>query len=386
MCVYSRDLFNQEDKSRFPFLGNQVYCLYNSLPKDFKNRTTLKVFKDYVNDWKSKITPFSFNKIKNLINSLFEEKEIPIEIKNLLENLDNIINNYGLVKVESVEMGEKEPTFDFYMPETSSFILEGVITHNTTLTLHAIAEAQKLKMQAGFIDMEHAFNADYAETIGVNVEELFFTQPDYGEEALNILIDMVKSHLFGLIVVDSVASLVPKSELEGEVGEAKMGVQARMMGQAMRKVVALAEKANCTIIFINQTREKIGVMFGDPTTTSGGNALKFACSQRLHITQSSKLKNGEDIYGNTVRVNVIKNKIGKPFKKTQFNLIYGKGIDKLAEIIDLAVETEVMKKAGAGWYSYGETKLCQGNDKLVALLEDNPELLEEIKTKTMAKL
>lgn len=251
----------------------------------------------------------------------------------------------------------------------------------TTLALHAIAQAQVQGLTSAFIDMEHAFNRDYAEQIGVDTENLLFTQPDYGEEALMILEKLIESGKVKFAVVDSVSALIPKAELEGEVGESKMGLQARMMAQAMRKIVGKANKNNCTVIFINQIREKIGVMFGDPTTTPGGFALKFAASQRLRTYVGVKLKDGETIVGHVIRISILKNKIGSPHRKVELNLIYGYGFNRLSEMLEIAVERDIVKKAGGGWYSYGETKLGQGTDKVLALLNDNPELLSEIEKK-----
>jgi recombination protein RecA len=247
----------------------------------------------------------------------------------------------------------------------------------TTLALHAIAQFQKLGMLAAFIDMEHAFNSEYAETIGVDTKKLLFTQPDFGEEALSIVEKLVESKKVGLIVLDSVAALIPKAELEGEMGEAKMGLHARMMGQAMRKLVGISNKSNTTLLFINQTRFKIGVMFGDPTTTTGGEALKFATSQRIQTIASTKIiKDGEPV-GNKVIVKNIKNKIGVPFKRTEFNLIYGKGIDVFGEIVDLIIDSGALKQSGS-WFSFNDVKLAQGKENLRLILQDNPELLQEI--------
>lgn len=260
---------------------------------------------------------------------------------------------------------------EIYGPEASG---------KTTLTLHAIAEAQKLGITCGFIDMEHAFNKSYAEMIGVDCSKLFFTQPDYGEEALMIAEELVKNGV-GLVVVDSVATMIPKAELEGEYGESKMGLHARMMSQAMRKINTLVSKNKSTLIFINQTRNKIGVMFGDPTTTTGGEALKFYASQRIEVASSSKIKDPEgNIIGNSVRTKIIKNKMASPFKVAKFNLFYGFGIDTLGEIIEMLIEKAIIKKSGS-WYSYGDHKLGQGENQLRTLLEDNPELFEELKNK-----
>jgi recombination protein RecA len=258
-------------------------------------------------------------------------------------------------------------------------IFGGEGSGKTTLSLHAIASFQKKGGLAGFVDMEHAFNKEYAQTIGVDTDELYFTQPDHGEEALTIVEEFIKTGAVGLIVIDSVAALIPKAELEGEIGESKMGLHARMMSQAMRKLVGVSNKAKCTLIFINQTREKIGVMFGDPTTTTGGNALKFYASQRLRVTSGAKLADPKgEIFGNTVRVNVIKNKIGSPYTKAEFDLVFGEGIDTIGEFIDICDEANIISKAGGGWYSYGETKLGQGKANVKKTLQDNPELMEEL--------
>lgn len=252
----------------------------------------------------------------------------------------------------------------------------------TTIALHAIFEAQKLGQRAAFIDMEHALNLEYAETLGVDVKNLLHSQPDTGEEALGIAEELVRLGI-EMICFDSVAAMIPKSELEGEYGESKMGLHSRMMSQGMRKITGVANKAKATLIFINQTRLKIGVVFGDPTTTTGGEAMKFYSSQRIHILASTKLKdeNGE-IYGQETTVKVVKNKIGKPHIKVKINIIYGQGIDSLGEIIDVAVDLGIIEKKGS-FFSYEEHKLGQGINNLRKTLSDNPELLEEIKKKSL---
>lgn len=260
---------------------------------------------------------------------------------------------------------------EIYGPESSG---------KTTLTLHAIAEVQKQGGIAAFIDAEHAFDRVYAENLGINTEDLIISQPDNGEQALEIADNLIRSGAIDLIVVDSVAALTPKAEIEGEMGDSKMGLQARLMSQALRKLTGTISKTNCCCIFINQLREKIGVMFGNPETTTGGNALKFYASVRLDIRRISQIKDTEGVTGNRARVKVVKNKVAPPFRQAEFDIMYGKGISKVGEIIDLGVDKEIVKKSGS-WFSYGDTKLGQGRDAVKQLLEDNPELAEEIELK-----
>ncbi|WP_338732192.1 recombinase RecA [Mangrovimonas cancribranchiae] len=261
---------------------------------------------------------------------------------------------------------------EIYGPESSG---------KTTLTLHAIAEAQKAGGIAAFIDAEHAFDRFYAEKLGVDIDNLIISQPDHGEQALEIADNLVRSGAIDIIVVDSVAALTPKSEIEGEMGDSKMGLHARLMSQALRKLTASISKTNCTMVFINQLREKIGVMFGNPETTTGGNALKFYASVRLDIRRSTQIKdsNGE-VSGNKTRVKVVKNKVAPPFKTAEFDIMYGEGVSKVGEILDIAVDYNVVKKSGS-WFSYGDTKLGQGRDAVKALIKDNPELMEELEEK-----
>ncbi|HDR67593.1 MAG TPA: recombinase RecA [Bacteroidaceae bacterium] len=265
---------------------------------------------------------------------------------------------------------------EIYGPESSG---------KTTLAIHAIAEAQKNGGIAAFVDAEHAFDRFYAQKLGVDIENLYISQPDNGEQALEITDHLIRSGAIDVIVIDSVAALTPKSEIEGEMGDSKMGLQARLMSQALRKLTANISKTNTTCIFINQLREKIGVMFGNPETTTGGNALKFYSSIRLDIRRIGQLKEGEDIQGNRTRVKVVKNKLAPPFKKAEFDITYGEGISKTGELIDLGVELEILKKSGS-WFSYGETRLGQGRDAIKSLLKDNPELSEELETKIKEKL
>ncbi|MDR1408351.1 MAG: recombinase RecA [Tannerella sp.] len=257
---------------------------------------------------------------------------------------------------------------EIYGPESSG---------KTTLAIHAIAEAQKTGGIAAFIDAEHAFDRFYAEKLGVDVENLWISQPDNGEQALEITEQLIRSSAVDIIVIDSVAALTPKAEIEGEMGDSKMGLQARLMSQALRKLTATISKTNTTCIFINQLRDKIGIVFGAPETTTGGNALKFYASVRLDIRSIGKLKNGEDVVGNQVRVKVVKNKVAPPFRKAEFDLMFGEGISHSGEIIDLGVNLNIVKKSGS-WFSYGETKLGQGRDAAKQCINDNPELAEEL--------
>ena len=258
---------------------------------------------------------------------------------------------------------------EIYGPESSG---------KTTLTLHAIAEAQKQGGIAAFIDAEHAFDRFYAANLGIDIDNLIISQPDNGEQGLEIADNLIRSGAIDIVVIDSVAALTPKSEIEGEMGDSKMGLHARLMSQALRKLTGSISKTKCTVIFINQLREKIGVMFGNPETTTGGNALKFYASVRLDIRRSTQIKNTDGaVLGNKTRVKVVKNKVAPPFRTTEFDIMYGEGISKVGEIIDLGVEYEIIKKSGS-WFSYGDTKLGQGRDGVKGLLLDNPELFEEL--------
>lgn len=250
----------------------------------------------------------------------------------------------------------------------------------TTLAIHAIAEAQRAGGIAAFIDAEHAFDRFYAQKLGVDVENLFISQPDDGEQALEITDHLIRSGAIDIIVIDSVAALTPRAEIEGEMGDSKLGLQARLMSQALRKLTANISKTRTCCIFINQLREKIGVMFGNPETTTGGNALKFYSTVRVDIRRISQIKEGEEVLGNRTRVKIVKNKLAPPFRKAEFDIMYGAGISRLGEVIDLGVDHEVIKKSGS-WFSYGDTKLGQGRDAVRALLSDNPELTEELESK-----
>lgn len=265
---------------------------------------------------------------------------------------------------------------EIYGPESSG---------KTTLAIHAIAEAQKAGGIAAIIDAEHAFDRFYAEKLGVNTDDLLISQPDNGEQALEIADQLIRSSAIDIVVIDSVAALTPKAEIEGDMGDSKMGLQARLMSQALRKLTASINKTNTTCIFINQLRDKIGVMFGNPETTTGGNALKFYASVRLDIRRIGQLKDGDEVIGNQTRVKVVKNKVAPPFRKAEFDIMFGEGISRTGEIVDLGVEYGVIKKSGS-WFSYGDTKLAQGRDATKNVIRDNPELADELETKIMAAI
>ncbi len=265
---------------------------------------------------------------------------------------------------------------EIYGPESSG---------KTTLAIHVIAEAQKKGGMCAFIDAEHAFDSSYAKRLGVDIDNLLISQPDYGEQALEIADRLILSGALDVVVIDSVAALVPKGELEGEMGDSKMGLQARLMSQALRKLTATISKTNSCCIFINQLREKIGVMFGNPETTTGGNALKFYSSVRLDIRRTAQLKDGDDVIGNHIKVKVVKNKVAPPFRQAEFDIIYGEGISKVGEIIDMGVELGILQKSGS-WFSYNSDKLGQGREAVKQLFTDNPELAGEIETKIREKI
>ena len=323
------------------------------------------------------------------------------KLKALQLTLDKLDKTYGkgsvmklgdqtIEKVEAISSGSigldialgvggypKGRVIEIYGPESSG---------KTTLTLHAIAECQKAGGIAAFIDAEHAFDRFYAQKLGVDLGELVISQPDNGEQALEIADNLICSGAVDALVIDSVAALTPKSEIEGEMGDSNMGLHARLMSQALRKLTASISKTNCTVFFINQLREKIGVMFGNPETTTGGNALKFYASVRVDIRRSTQLKNSEGgVLGNKTRVKIVKNKVAPPFKTTEFDIMYGEGISKIGEILDIGVEHDIIEKSGS-WFSYGGSKLGQGRDSVKAILKDNPELMEELEQKILEQL
>ena len=323
------------------------------------------------------------------------------KLKALNLTLDKLDKTYGkgsvmrlgeqtIEKIEAISSGSigldialgvggypKGRVVEIYGPESSG---------KTTLTLHAIAECQKAGGIAAFIDAEHAFDRLYAQNLGINLGELVISQPDNGEQALEIADNLIRSGAVDMLVIDSVAALTPKSEIEGEMGDSKMGLHARLMSQALRKLTASISKTNCTVFFINQLREKIGVMFGNPETTTGGNALKFYASVRVDIRRSTQLKNADGgVLGNKTRVKIVKNKVAPPFKTTEFDIMYGEGISKIGEILDIGVEHDIIEKSGS-WFSYGGSKLGQGRDAVKAILKDNPELMEELEQKILEQL
>lgn len=294
-----------------------------------------------------------------------------------IENVEVIpTGSIGLNAALGVGGYPKGRIIEIYGPESSG---------KTTLAIHAIAEAQKAGGIAAFIDAEHAFDRFYAQKLGVDIDNLLISQPDNGEQALEIADQLIRSAAIDIIVIDSVAALTPKKEIEGDMGDSAVGLHARLMSQALRKVTATIAKTNTTCIFINQLREKIGVMFGNPETTTGGNALKFYASVRIDIRRVSSVKDGDNVIGNQVRVKVVKNKVAPPFRKTEFEITFGEGISRIGEIVDLGVEYGIIKKSGS-WFSYGESKLAQGRDATKQLLADNPELCEELEAKIMEKL
>jgi recombination protein RecA len=332
------------------------------------------------------------------IKTMSADKEA--KLKALKLTLDKLDKTYGkgtvmkmgdaaIVDVEAIPSGSlgvdlalgvngypRGRVIEIYGPESSG---------KTTLTLHAIAEAQKAGGIAAFIDAEHAFDRFYAAKLGVDIDNLIISQPDNGEQALEIAENLIRSGAIDIVVIDSVAALTPKSEIEGDMGDSKMGLHARLMSQALRKLTGTIHKTNCTVFFINQLREKIGVMFGNPETTTGGNALKFYASVRIDIRRSTQIKDGDNVIGNRTKVKIVKNKVAPPFKTAEFDIMYGEGVSKVGEILDLAVEFEIVKKSGS-WFSYGDTKLGQGRDAVKSLIKDNPELMDELEKKIKDQL
>ncbi len=324
-----------------------------------------------------------------------DDKEKSAKLKALQLTLDKLDKTYG--KGSVMKMGDM-PMQDIEVIPSGSLGLDIALgvggypkgrvveifgpesSGKTTLALHAMAESQKAGGIAAFIDAEHAFDRFYAQKLGVDIDNLIISQPDYGEQALEIADNLISSGAVDIVVIDSVAALTPKSEIEGEMGDSKMGLHARLMSQALRKLTGTISKTHCTVIFINQLREKIGVMFGNPETTTGGNALKFYASVRLDIRRRTQIKDGEKVIGNRTKVKVVKNKVAPPFQTCEFDIMYGMGISKVGEILDLGVEYEIIKKSGS-WFSYGDTKLGQGRDAVKSLIQDNPELADELEAK-----
>ena len=324
--------------------------------------------KEKMNEEKLKVLNSTLEKLEKTFGkgAIMRLSDTPVEDIDVIHTgsltLDLALGVGGLPKGRIIEI---------YGPESSG---------KTTLAIHAIAEAQKEGGIAAFIDAEHAFDRSYAEKLGVNTADLLVSQPDNGEQALEIADNLIRSGAIDIIVIDSVAALTPNSEIEGDMGDSKMGLQARLMSQALRKLTATISKTRCCCIFINQLREKIGIMFGNPETTTGGNALKFYASVRLDIRRTSQLKDGDLAAGNRVKVKVVKNKVAPPFRTAEFDILFGEGISKTGEIVDLGVEYNIIKKSGS-WFSYNDSKLAQGRDAVKQVLNDNPELMEELEEK-----
>lgn len=338
------------------------------MSKETKEKESKAAAKDNVNKEKLKALQLTLDKLEKTFGkgAIMKMGDAAVENVEVIPtgslSLDIALGIGGLPKGRIIEI---------YGPESSG---------KTTLTLHAIAAVQKAGGIAAFIDAEHAFDRTYADKLGIDTENLLISQPDNGEQALEIAENLIRSGAIDIIVIDSVAALTPKSEIEGEMGDSKMGLHARLMSQALRKLTGTINKTGCCCIFINQLREKIGVMFGNPETTTGGNALKFYASVRLDIRRVGQIKEGDNVIGNRTRVKVVKNKVAPPFRQAEFDIMYGEGVSKIGEIVDLGVEHNIVKKSGS-WFSYGDTKLGQGRDAVKALLLDNEELATEIEDK-----
>lgn len=343
------------------------------MSKETKESKGAKEAKESINKEKLKALQLTIDKLEKTYGkgAIMKMGDAPAENMEVIPTgslgIDIALGIGGLPKGRVIEI---------YGPESSG---------KTTLTLHAIAEVQRAGGIAAFIDAEHAFDRTYAEKLGIDTENLLISQPDNGEQALEIAENLIRSGAIDIIVIDSVAALVPKSEIEGEMGDSKMGLHARLMSQALRKLTGTISKTGCCCIFINQLREKIGVMFGNPETTTGGNALKFYASVRIDIRRIGQIKDGDAVVGNRTRVKIVKNKVAPPFRLAEFDIMYGEGISKVGEIVDLGVEHNIIKKAGS-WFSYGDTKLGQGRDAVKSLFQDNMELCEEIEMKIRVAL
>jgi len=319
-----------------------------------------------------------------VLNSTLEKLEKTFGKGSIMKLGDAAVENIDVISTGSISLDHalgvggypRGRIIEIFGPESSG---------KTTLAIHAIAEAQKKGGIAAFIDAEHAFDRFYADKLGVNTAELLVSQPDNGEQALEIADNLIRSGAIDIIVIDSVAALTPKSEIEGDMGDSKVGLQARLMSQAMRKLTATISKTNCCCIFINQLREKIGIMFGNPETTTGGNALKFYASVRIDIRRQSQIKDGDTASGNHVKVKIVKNKVAPPFRCAEFDILFGEGISKIGELIDISVEKNIIKKSGS-WFSYNDTKIGQGRDSVKQMLADNPELADEIEAKVRENL
>lgn len=371
MVIAREDLQANTNKDSVPHIKNMVVDLYRNLETV---REDSKIFSDYI----KKDISVSYTKLKKIIE--YNDSSL------LMQHLRNLNHqHYYYDEIVSIEYSGEVPTFDFAMSKTHSFIANGFLSHNTTMALHAIVEVQKIGGGVAFIDVEQALDVGYAKNLGVSTGDLLFAQPDSAEEALNMVQDITESGAVDLIVVDSVAALTPLKELDGEMGDTHVGLHARLMSQACRKLRGLANKTGTTIIFINQIRMKIGVMFGNPETVTGGNALKFYSSVRMDVRRKGTNSKGDEALSNTTKVKIVKNKVAPPYKVIEFDIIFGEGIDKLGEIITLATEFGFIQKSGA-WYSIGEERLGQGKDNVKLYLKENPEVAKDLEQKVREKL